>query len=155
MALGVKGTGFGLHKEPRLVRVEGADVDTAVLAGDGVGGADHVEQEVPTIGKELRPAVGDVEVKRKLALAINEFLEPMRERRAQYEARLAERQYQAVDPENRLVAAELERRIEEAEGRDDPDAVRKLAEERQMLAQERSLLRHRPQSRQGDASGDA
>jgi tryptophanyl-tRNA synthetase len=31
--------------------------------------------------------VGDVEVKRKLARAINEFLEPMRERRAQYEAR--------------------------------------------------------------------
>ncbi len=30
--------------------------------------------------------VGDVEVKRKLARAINEFLEPMRERRAQYES---------------------------------------------------------------------
>ncbi|NDJ61589.1 MAG: tryptophan--tRNA ligase [Chloroflexi bacterium] len=30
--------------------------------------------------------VGDVEVKKKLALAINNFLEPMRERRAQYEA---------------------------------------------------------------------
>jgi DNA invertase Pin-like site-specific DNA recombinase len=35
-------------------------------------------------------------------------------RRATYEAGLAERQYQAVDPENRLVAAELERRWEEA-----------------------------------------
>jgi DNA invertase Pin-like site-specific DNA recombinase len=34
--------------------------------------------------------------------------------RAEYEARLAERQYQAVDPENRLVAAELERRWEVA-----------------------------------------
>jgi DNA invertase Pin-like site-specific DNA recombinase len=32
--------------------------------------------------------------------------------RVRYEARLAERQYQAVDPENRLVAAELERRWE-------------------------------------------
>ena len=31
--------------------------------------------------------VGDVEVKRKLVRAINEFLEPMRERRAQYETR--------------------------------------------------------------------
>ena len=30
--------------------------------------------------------VGDVEVKRKLARALNEFLEPLRERRAQYEA---------------------------------------------------------------------
>jgi DNA invertase Pin-like site-specific DNA recombinase len=35
-------------------------------------------------------------------------------RRATYEAGLAERQYQAVDPENRLVAAELERRWEQA-----------------------------------------
>jgi DNA invertase Pin-like site-specific DNA recombinase len=34
--------------------------------------------------------------------------------RAEYEARLAERQYQAVDPDNRLVAAELERRWEVA-----------------------------------------
>jgi DNA invertase Pin-like site-specific DNA recombinase len=34
-------------------------------------------------------------------------------KRARYEAHLAERQYDAVDPENRLVAAELERRWEE------------------------------------------
>ena len=34
----------------------------------------------------LRGAVGDVEVKKKLAKAINAFLEPMRERRARYEA---------------------------------------------------------------------
>jgi hypothetical protein len=34
-------------------------------------------------------------------------------KRAQYEARLAERQYQLVDPENRLVAGELERRWEQ------------------------------------------
>ena len=33
--------------------------------------------------------------------------------RAQYQVHLAERQYQAVDPDNRLVAAELERRWEE------------------------------------------
>ena len=32
--------------------------------------------------------------------------------RAEYEARLAERQYQAVDPDNRLVAGEVERRWE-------------------------------------------
>jgi len=32
--------------------------------------------------------------------------------RAEYEAKLAQRQYQAVDPDNRLVAAELERRWE-------------------------------------------
>jgi DNA invertase Pin-like site-specific DNA recombinase len=35
-------------------------------------------------------------------------------RRAQYQAHLAQRQYDAVDPENRLVAAELERRWEAA-----------------------------------------
>jgi DNA invertase Pin-like site-specific DNA recombinase len=34
-------------------------------------------------------------------------------KRAQYEAHLAQRQYNAVDPDNRLVAAELERRWEE------------------------------------------
>lgn len=34
-------------------------------------------------------------------------------KRAAYEARLAQRQYDAVDPDNRLVAAELERRWEE------------------------------------------
>lgn len=34
-------------------------------------------------------------------------------RRAEYEARLAQRQYDAVDPDNRLVATELERRWEE------------------------------------------
>jgi hypothetical protein len=33
-------------------------------------------------------------------------------RRAEYEARLAQRQYDAIDPDNRLVAAELERRWE-------------------------------------------
>ena len=34
--------------------------------------------------------------------------------RAEYEARLAEKQYLAIDPDNRLVAAELERRWEQA-----------------------------------------
>src|SRR5436190_20558902 len=34
--------------------------------------------------------------------------------RAEYAARLADRQYRAVDPDNRLVAAELERRWEQA-----------------------------------------
>lgn len=34
--------------------------------------------------------------------------------RARYEVALARRQYDAVDPENRLVARELERRFEKA-----------------------------------------
>jgi len=45
-------------------------------------------------------------------------------KRAAYEARLAEKQYRAVDPENRLVAAELERRWELA--------LRALAEAREV-----------------------
>jgi hypothetical protein len=44
-------------------------------------------------------------------------------RRAEYEARLAQRQYDATDPDNRLVAAELERRWELA--------LRALAEARE------------------------
>jgi DNA invertase Pin-like site-specific DNA recombinase len=46
-------------------------------------------------------------------------------KRAEYEARLAERQYQAVDPDNRLVAASLERRWELA--------LRALVEAREAL----------------------
>jgi hypothetical protein len=44
-------------------------------------------------------------------------------KRSEYEAKLAERQYQAVDPDNRLVASELERRWELA--------LRALAEARE------------------------
>lgn len=46
-------------------------------------------------------------------------------KRAEYETRLAQRQYQAVDPDNRLVAAELERRWELA--------LRGLAEAREAV----------------------
>ncbi len=46
--------------------------------------------------------------------------------RAEYEARLAQKQYQAVDPDNRLVAAELERRWELA--------LRAVAEAREAAA---------------------
>jgi DNA invertase Pin-like site-specific DNA recombinase len=47
--------------------------------------------------------------------------------RLRYEARLAEKQYRLVDPENRLVAAELERRWEQA-----LQAVRQAEEESQV-----------------------
>jgi DNA invertase Pin-like site-specific DNA recombinase len=47
--------------------------------------------------------------RRQLERARNQQLERLR-----YEARLAEKQYRLVDPENRLVAAELERRWEQA-----------------------------------------
>ncbi len=51
--------------------------------------------------------------------------------RARYEVELAERRYQAIDPENRLVAATLERRWEEALSRE-----RKLQEEYDRFAGE-------------------
>lgn len=41
-------------------------------------------------GRYLAGTVGDVEVKQKLAIAINNFLEPIRERRAYYEAHRGE-----------------------------------------------------------------
>jgi Recombinase zinc beta ribbon domain len=57
--------------------------------------------------------------------------------RAEYDARLAERQYQAVDPDNRLVAAELERRWELA--------LRAVAEARETA--ERFAIQAAPASR--------
>ena len=56
--------------------------------------------------------------------------------------------------ETRLDAetAEVERRMQEAENQGDADAVRKLAEARQVLARDRNSLRA-PMTRQGDASG--
>jgi DNA invertase Pin-like site-specific DNA recombinase len=55
--------------------------------------------------------------------------------RAEYEARLAQKQYHAVDPENRLVAAELERRWEVA--------LRALAEARE-AAERFAATEHTP-----------
>lgn len=46
----------------------------------------NIEEVTDLKERYLRGAVGDVEVKKKLALAINNFLAPVRERRAQYEA---------------------------------------------------------------------
>lgn len=46
-------------------------------------------------------------------LAIQQRQRDLQLERARYEARLAQRQYDAVDPENRLVASELERRWNE------------------------------------------
>lgn len=73
--------------------------------------------------------------------------------RAEYEARLAQRQYQAVDPENRLVAAELERRWElalraVAEAREAAEAFARQPDTPslppEMQAQLRDLGQHLP-----------
>jgi hypothetical protein len=56
-----------------------------------------------------------------------------RRQRARYDVELAERRYQAVDPENRLVAASLEKRWEEA-----------LGQERQLQEDYDRFARHTP-----------
>jgi tryptophanyl-tRNA synthetase len=62
--------------------------------------------------------VGDVEVKRKLATAINNFLEPIRERRAQYEARpgMVDEIIYAGNDKTRAVAQETVRMMNDAMG---------------------------------------
>ena len=62
--------------------------------------------------------VGDVEVKRKLATAINNFLDPIRERRARFEAQpgIVEEVLHAGNARTREVAAETIQLVEEAMG---------------------------------------
>jgi tryptophanyl-tRNA synthetase len=62
--------------------------------------------------------VGDVEVKRKLATAINNFLEPIRERRAQYESKpgMVDEIIYAGNAKTRAVAQETVRMMNEAMG---------------------------------------
>lgn len=62
--------------------------------------------------------------------------------RATYEANLARRRYEAVDPENRLVAAELERRWEEQ-----LVALRQVQEAAERFRQEPELLSLEPEMR--------
>jgi len=81
--------------------------------------AGHVDRAVVSLFLEaIQPA------RLEVALAAIEQLDAQREQlaaqwdkrleRAQYEAELARRRYERVDPDNRLVAAELEQRWEEA-----------------------------------------
>ena len=79
---------MGMYTDPQRVR---ADIPGRV-EGNPVfiyhdafnANSDEVEE---LKARYRQGTVGDVEVKRKLARAINDFLEPMRERRAQYESR--------------------------------------------------------------------
>ena len=67
-----------------------------------------------------RGAVGDVEVKKKLARALNAFLEPIRERRAEFAARegLVEEILHAGNQTMRGIAADTMQRVHEAMGLD-------------------------------------
>lgn len=66
----------------------------------------------------LKGKVGDVEVKKKLAKAINDFLDPMRERRSQYEANPALVEEILVDGTRRAqrIASETVGMVREAMG---------------------------------------
>jgi len=82
-------------------------------------GATRLERAVEALLLETLAPAG-MEVMTRAAEDYEKDNEAERERwnqkieRARYEVRLAERQYNAVDPDNRLVARELERRYEKA-----------------------------------------
>lgn len=91
------------HAAPGCLHLEGASVEAAVVAA---------------FFEALRPA--ELDLLDEVLAAQRADQERLRRQhaeqvaRAEYEARLAEKQYRAVDPEHRLVAAELERRWEQA-----------------------------------------
>jgi len=78
----------GMYTDPNRVRADipGTVEGNPVFAYHGAFNADPAEVE--DLKDRYRAGkVGDVEVKDKLAAALNRFLEPMRERRATYEKR--------------------------------------------------------------------
>ncbi len=79
---------MGMYTDPQRIRADipGRVEDNPVFVYHDAFNPDA--DEVEDLKERYRQGkVGDVEVKRKLARAINGFLEPMRERRAQYESR--------------------------------------------------------------------
>jgi tryptophanyl-tRNA synthetase len=78
---------MGMYTDPRRVR---ADIPGRVEGNPVFIYHDTFNpniEEVHELKERYRQGtVGDVEVKRKLARALNDFLEPLRERRARYEA---------------------------------------------------------------------
>lgn len=103
------------HRAPMCLSVDGASVDAVVVAA---------------FFAALAPAELDL-LDELLAAQQTEWQQVRvqhadRVAQAEYEARLAQRRYQAVDPDNRLVAGELERRWELA--------LRVLAEAREIAA---------------------
>jgi tryptophanyl-tRNA synthetase len=78
---------MGMYTDPQRVRADipGQVEDNPVFIYHGAFNR-NLEQVNELKARYRQGKVGDVEVKRKLAQAINEFLAPMRERRARYEA---------------------------------------------------------------------
>ena len=78
---------MGMYTDPRRVRADipGRVEGNPVFVYHDAFNSD--QDEVDELKERYRRGkVGDVEVKRKLARAINEFLDPMRERRVQFES---------------------------------------------------------------------
>lgn len=91
------------YAAPGCASLDGASIDAAVVAAFLVA-----------IQPAQLDALEAVLAKQQQERAQIERHWEQQRQRATYEAHLAQRRYQAVDPENRLVAAELERRWEEA-----------------------------------------
>lgn len=90
------------YGEPTCLRVRGPIVDEVVVAA-------FFEALAPA---QLDALAAVMEAQHAEQSRLTQQWEE-RLKRARYEAHLAQRQYNAVDPDNRLVAAELERRWEE------------------------------------------
>jgi tryptophanyl-tRNA synthetase len=78
---------MGMYTDPNRVR---ADIPGRVTGNPVFAYHDafnpNIDEVADLKNRYRKGKVGDVEVKRKLALAINEFLDPVRQRRAGYQA---------------------------------------------------------------------
>jgi len=111
---------YGGQANPRRYTCLRATIDYGAPGGLSLAGA-FLERLVATqIMQVLQPASFELSVAAEQALRVErERLEapwPQRLERAHSQAQRAARQDEAVEPENRLVARELERRWEEALG---------------------------------------
>jgi hypothetical protein len=107
---------------PRCQRLAGRPLDALVTA--------LVLEVLQPVAVELSlAAVADLQAERRRLHALWQ----QRLRRARYESEYAERQYQSVDPQHRLVACELERRWEQA-----------LLEQRQLGEQYDHFIKEQP-----------
>ncbi len=109
----------GMYTDPNRIR---ADIPGRVEGNPVFAYHDAFNpnlEEVNDLKERYRQGrVGDVEVKRKLLLALENFLAPIRERRAHYEAnpRLVDEIIAAGNERTRAVARETIRLVEEAMG---------------------------------------
>jgi tryptophanyl-tRNA synthetase len=109
----------GMYTDPKRVRADipGEVEGNPVFIYHDAFNPDH--EEVEDLKDRYRKGkVGDVEVKTKLATAINNFLDPIRERRSKYEANpaLVEEHLQAGTRKMRGEAKETIRMVREAMG---------------------------------------